>query len=95
MKIYLLVVTLLCCFLCFNARAQSDLFCKTPPMGWNSWNLFEGDVSEKLVKEIADAITTSGMREAGYEYIVIDDLWVGGRDAKNELYAERISFPTA
>jgi len=62
-------------------------------MGWNSWNLFEGDVSEKLVKEIADAITTSGMREAGYEYIVIDDLWVGGRDAKNELYADKNKFP--
>lgn len=73
-------------------KAQSSV-ALTPPMGWNSWNLFEEEVSEKLVKEIADALVTSGMSNAGYQYIVIDDYWVGGRNAKNELFPDPVRFP--
>ncbi|HEU4553640.1 MAG TPA: glycoside hydrolase family 27 protein [Chitinophaga sp.] len=73
--------------------AQTDSLALTPPMGWNSWNLFEDEVSETLVKEIADAMVSSGMLAAGYTYIVMDDFWVGGRDAKNRLYADRKRFP--
>ncbi|MGC2160823.1 MAG: glycoside hydrolase family 27 protein, partial [Silvibacterium sp.] len=58
---------------------------KTPPMGWNSWNLFAGRVNEKLVKEIADAMVSSGMRDAGYIYVNIDDTWEGTRDAEGNL----------
>lgn len=58
---------------------------KTPPMGWNSWNLFAGRVNEKLVKEIADAMVSSGMRDAGYIYVNIDDTWEGTRDAQGNL----------
>ncbi|HUY82595.1 MAG TPA: glycoside hydrolase family 27 protein [Acidobacteriaceae bacterium] len=58
---------------------------KTPPMGWNSWNLFAGRVNEKLVKEIADAMVSSGMRDAGYVYVNIDDTWEGTRDAQGNL----------
>lgn len=47
----------------------------TPPMGWNSWNVFAQDVDEKIILEIADAMVASGMRDAGYEYINIDDFW--------------------
>ena len=51
---------------------------KTPPMGWMTWNLFKGDISEQLIKETADAMVEQGFRDAGYEYIFIDDLWQGG-----------------
>ncbi|MES2278131.1 MAG: alpha-galactosidase [Bacteroidota bacterium] len=94
MKIHLPILSFLCCLLCFQTRGQSSMLARTPPMGWNSWNLFEEDVSEQLVKQIADAMSTSGMKEAGYEYIVIDDFWVGGRDAKNDLYADKSRFPS-
>ena len=53
----------------FNALAQ------TPPMGWNSWNKFGCNVSEQLIKEMADAMIATGMKDAGYEYLVIDDCW--------------------
>ena len=48
---------------------------KTPPMGWNSWNKFGCNVSESLVREVADAMVASGMKDAGYQYVVIDDCW--------------------
>jgi alpha-galactosidase len=66
---------------------------QTPPMGWNSWNLFEGDVSEDLLKEIADAMVETGMKEAGYEYIIIDDIWQGGRDNRNNIIPDPEKFP--
>jgi alpha-galactosidase len=47
----------------------------TPPMGWNSWNTFETSINEDLIKETADILVSSGMKDAGYEYIVIDDGW--------------------
>src|SRR5260370_23485372 len=53
----------------------------TPPMGWNSWNHFACDVSERLIRETADAIVASGMRDAGYRYVVIDDCWQIARDS--------------
>jgi len=65
----------------------------TPPMGWNSWNLFEEEVSDKLIREIADAMVASGMAQAGYQYIVLDDFWVGGRNANNELFPDPVRFP--
>ncbi|MBO4769242.1 MAG: glycoside hydrolase family 27 protein [Clostridia bacterium] len=46
-----------------------------PPMGWNSWNTFGPGVNEKLIKETCDLMVSSGLRDAGYEYVVIDDLW--------------------
>ena len=48
-------------------------------MGWNSWNKFGCDVNENLLKQMADAIANSGMKDAGYQYIVIDDRWQVGR----------------
>jgi alpha-galactosidase len=63
----------------------SNGLAKTPPMGWNSWNKFRGQVSDKVVREIADAIAANGMKEAGYVYINIDDTWQGQRDANGVL----------
>ena len=54
---------------------------KTPPMGWNSWNKFKSEVSDKLVRETADAMASNGMKAAGYIYVNIDDTWEGTRDA--------------
>lgn len=63
----------------------SNNLAKTPPMGWNSWNKFRTDISDKTVREIADAMVASGMRDAGYLYINIDDGWQGRRDANGVL----------
>jgi len=66
---------------------------RTPPMGWNSWNHFGCDVSEQLVRETADAIVASGMRDAGYHYVVIDDCWEVARDSSGTLVADSGRFP--
>ncbi len=58
---------------------------KTPPMGWNSWNLFAGKIDDQTVRAIADAMVSSGMRDAGYIYVNIDDTWEGVRDANGNL----------
>src|SRR5262245_23584357 len=47
----------------------------TPPMGWNSWNKFGCNVSEALIRQMADAVVSTGMKEAGYQFVVIDDCW--------------------
>jgi alpha-galactosidase len=65
---------------------------KTPPMGWNSWNLFAGKIDDKTVRGIADAMVTSGMRDAGYVYVNIDDTWEGVRDAQGNLGSNK-KFP--
>ncbi len=58
---------------------------KTPPMGWNSWNKFQNHVSDRLVREIADAMARNGMKDAGYVYVNIDDTWEGKRDAQGNI----------
>jgi alpha-galactosidase len=58
---------------------------KTPPMGWNSWNLFAGRIDDQTVRTMADALVSSGMRDAGYIYLNIDDTWQGVRDAQGIL----------
>lgn len=76
-----------------HAQKFDDL-ALTPPMGWNSWNKFGCDVSETLIREIADAMITSGMKDAGYEYIVIDDCWQIDRDEKGMIVADPDRFPS-
>jgi len=66
----------------------------TPPMGWNSWNKFACNVDEKLIKEIADAIVSSGMKNAGYTYINIDDCWHGDRDSLGFIHPDPVRFPS-
>jgi alpha-galactosidase len=58
----------------------------TPPMGWNSWNHFAGKVTQKDVMDAADALVSSGMKDAGYVYVNIDDTWEGKRDANGVLH---------
>ncbi|HEX6966559.1 MAG TPA: glycoside hydrolase family 27 protein [Gemmatimonadaceae bacterium] len=66
---------------------------RTPPMGWNSWNHFGCNVSEQLIEQTADAMVASGMRDAGYRYVVIDDCWQVARDANGTLVADSVRFP--
>lgn len=67
----------------------------TPPMGWNSWNAFEKEIDEEKIKAIADAMVTSGMRDAGYTYLVLDDAWMAPeRDQDGRLVADPNKFPS-
>lgn len=67
----------------------------TPPMGWNSWNSFQCDgVNETVIKEMADAMVEKGFKDAGYEYIVIDDCWQIGRDEKGYIVVDKDKFPS-
>jgi alpha-galactosidase len=65
---------------------------RTPPMGWNSWNHFEGKIDDATVRSMADAIVSSGMKKVGYTYVNIDDTWQGTRDAAGNITANR-KFP--
>jgi len=66
---------------------------RTPPMGWNSWNHFGCNVSAQLIRETADAMVASGLRDAGFEYVVIDDCWQVARDGDGRLVADSARFP--
>jgi alpha-galactosidase len=77
------------------AQAQKfEGLAKTPQMGWNSWNKFGCNVSEQLIRETADAMVSSGMRDAGYRYINIDDCWHGERDDRGFIQANKERFPS-
>ncbi len=82
----------LVCIVAFNAPAPSQR-AQTPPMGWNSWNHFRCNVSDSMIRGEADAMVASGMREAGYRYIVIDDCWQTSRDAHGAIDADSAQFP--
>jgi alpha-galactosidase len=67
----------------------------TPPMGWNSWNKFHCEITEQLIRETADAMVASGMRDAGYVYLNIDDCWEApARDANGDLATDSTHFPS-
>ena len=74
-----------------DAQAKLAL---TPPMGWNSWNKFACHVSDKLIRETADAMVSSGMKAAGYQYVNIDDCWQVRRDAQGMIVADPANFPS-
>lgn len=67
----------------------------TPPMGWNSWNRFHCNIDEKLIMEIADAMVSSGLKDAGYVYLNLDDCWMAKRrDNNGSLQSDSIRFPS-
>jgi len=78
-----------------NLQAQSgfDELALTPPMGWNSWNTFRLNIHEDLVREVADIFEEKGLKEAGYEFIVIDDGWQIDRDAEGYIMVNQEKFP--
>ena len=83
-------------FLAAAGRLQAidNGLARTPPMGWNSWNKFACNVSEDLIKQAADAMVSSGMQDAGYQYVVIDDCWQVDRDAQGNIVPDAKRFPS-
>ena len=78
-----------------GAAGTSGIIGATPPMGWNSWNTFGcNNLSETLVKQIADVFVTSGMQAAGYQYVNLDDCWMDGRDSAGKLRWNTSRFPS-
>ncbi|GAB3779795.1 alpha-galactosidase [Dyella agri] len=75
------------------ARTANGL-AMTPPMGWNSWNRFGCHIDEKTVRAVADAMVASGMRDAGYQYVVIDDCWQDKRDTDGNMMPDPAKFPS-
>src|ERR1700751_5714453 len=74
-------------------KAPSANLALKPPMGWNSWNKFACNVSEDLIKGMADAVVKSGMKDAGYIYVNIDDCWQVSRDASGNIVVDPQHFP--
>ncbi len=66
-----------------------------PPMGWNSWNTFGEKINEQVIKDTADAIVSLGLKDVGYEYVVIDDCWaLRERNAEGKMVADPAKFPS-
>jgi alpha-galactosidase len=72
--------------------AVGQQLAQTPPMGWNSWNWFAGKVTDADIRKAADLMVSTGMRDAGYVYVNIDDTWQGKRDANGVLHPNE-KFP--
>ncbi len=81
--------------LCVNASAQKmQGLALTPPMGWNSWNTFQTKINDQLIMQTADVMVSSGMKDAGYTYLVLDDGWMAmERDSTGNLVADPAKFP--
>ena len=96
MKHILIALVTVFCF-AFPAQVNAQKFenlAPVPPMGWNSWNKFGCNVNEKMLMETADMLVSSGMRDAGYVYLVIDDCWHGERDSLGFIHEHPELFPS-
>jgi alpha-galactosidase len=85
------------CLLLIPAATAAEKFeglAETPPMGWNSWNTFGCDIDENLIRETAEAMVSSGMKDAGYEYVNLDDCWHGERDEQGFIQPDPERFPS-
>jgi alpha-galactosidase len=91
MKKTLLILFVLISQLSFSQKFELAL---TPPMGWNSWNTFACDINEDLIRKTADAMVSTGMKDAGYLYINLDDCWHGQRDAQGFIHEDAKRFPS-
>jgi alpha-galactosidase len=92
-KICLVILTVV--MVSASGRALDNGLAKTPPMGWNSWNKFGcKGLNEKVVRETADIMVSSGMKDAGYQFVILDDCWQTGRDASGNIIADTERFPS-
>ncbi len=94
MKSFMTGLFILCAFFSELGSQKVENIAMTPPMGWNSWNKFGCNVSEKLIMEMTDAMVSSNMSSVGYEYIVIDDCWQIDRDSAGNIIADPERFPS-
>lgn len=91
-RLLVAIMLVLLCLTSTRLHAQDSNLAKTPPMGWNSWNLLGCKVSDQGVRAAADAMASSGMKDAGYTYLNIDDCWEGQRDAQGNIQSNE-RFP--
>lgn len=78
-----------------NSLGLENGLARTPPMGWNSWATYQLNIDESLIRATADALVTSGMRDAGYQYVIVDAGWKAkSRDANGRLMADPQKFPS-
>lgn len=88
------MVTLMGSGLFQKTCALDNGLCLTPPLGWNSWNCFGSNIDETKIKGVADAMVSSGLRDAGYIYLNLDDNWMAqSRDANGNLRGDPTRFP--
>ena len=97
MRIFVSLSAAVLALACLTAAAQTPAapqmqVAQTPPMGWNSWNFFADKVTDKDIRDSADQIVSTGMKDAGYIYVNIDDTWEGERDATGVLHTNA-KFP--
>ncbi|EGN56390.1 Alpha-galactosidase [Hallella multisaccharivorax DSM 17128] len=90
----LILLCILCVSTVFNAKAQKwENLADTPLMGWSSWNCFADKIDEEKIVGIIDAVVSSGLKDAGYVYVNIDDCWHGKRDANGFITVNEQRFP--
>jgi alpha-galactosidase len=97
-----ILAALLLCVIAFGVASADQKFERrepnglalTPPMGWNGWNIYGCNISEATIREQTDAMVASGMKDAGYIYVVVDDCWHGERDATGTIQANPERFPS-
>jgi alpha-galactosidase len=78
-----------------SAQALDNGVARTPPMGWNTWNTFGCNINESLIRQTADAMVSNGMRDLGYQYVVVDDCWMNStRDGAGNLRGDSTRFPS-
>lgn len=78
-----------------SSRALDNGLARTPPMGWNSWATYQLNINESLIRATADALVSSGMRDAGYQYVIVDAGWKAkSRDANGRLVPDPERFPS-
>lgn len=94
MKNIVLVIAAWCICVSQVHAKKFEQLADTPPMGWNSWNTFACDINEDLIKDMANVMVASGMKDAGYEYINIDDCWHGERDENGFIQVDKKRFPS-
>ena len=91
----LLLVLVLGGFAALKSYALDNGVARTPPMGWNSWNKFAcAGLNEKVVRDTADQMASNGMKDAGYQYVVIDDCWQVSRDKAGNIVPDATKFPS-
>ncbi|PCI01736.1 MAG: alpha-galactosidase [Flavobacteriaceae bacterium] len=95
MKNILFIILISLSYSCSKSTAETNITKpKTPLMGWASWNNYHININEDIIKKQADFMVSSGMKEAGYTFINIDDGFFGGRDSLGNLIAHPTRFPS-